>query len=104
MAWESQISFNAEVADATREALEKKDAQWLATAIANDRYVRIFGGATWNERNQKAFDRWVYQGSQLSHDVLVNECMRRAERTDTADNGGGVIWIDANGHSRVELD
>lgn len=103
MAWESGVGRmnNGAVTDATREALEAKPVEWLAKAIANDNYERIF--PVWNERNQRSFDKWVTKYSQLPHDVLVDVCMERAERTNSADNGGGMIWIDKGGCSKVKL-
>ena len=101
MAWEAGLSYSPVLADLLREQLELKSVMWLATAIANDKYARVF--PVYTEGSQRAFDRWVRKLATLPLDVLVDECMRRAERTDTADNGGGVIWIDKGGCSRVRL-
>ena len=102
MAWESGLAYNAALADEVREQLELKPVVWLATAIANDKYARVF--PVYTEGSQRAFDRWVRKLAMLPLDVLVDECMRRAERTDTADNGGGVIWIDKGGCSWVKVE
>jgi hypothetical protein len=102
MAWESGISYNAALADAVREALESKDITWLATALANDKYARIFNG-NYNPKHTRAFDRYLTQFSTLPHDILVDACMDCVTRTNTANNGGSVIWIDKKGCSTVEL-
>lgn len=102
MAWESGVSYNAALADAVRDVLETKDTTWLATALANDKYARIFSG-NYNPKHGRAFDRYLARFSELPHDMLVDACMDCAERTNTADNGGYVIWIDKDGCSTVEL-
>lgn len=100
MAWEAQLGFNAEVQEATRTAIEELTVDELALAIANDKYS-MFGA--YSPKHDAIFDRWVTEAKQLTHDVLVDECYRRACRTDTSDNGGGVIWIDKGGCSKVVL-
>lgn len=102
MAWEAGITYNAPLADAVREALEAKDTQWLATALADDKYTRIFNG-NYNPKHARAFNRYVAKYAALPHDVLVDACMDCATRTNTADNGGNPVWIDQDGYSKVEL-
>ena len=105
MAWEAGLNCNAELRDAVREALEEWHPGDLALAIANDKYTRMFPFTLSNktlQRRKRAFDRWVSQLETLPTDILIDECMRRAERTDTADNGGFAIWIDKGGCSKVK--
>ena len=102
MAWESGLTYNAALADEVREQLELKPIAWLARAIANDKYERTFPGLH-NPKHDKAFDRWERKATTLPLDVLVDECLRRAERTNTSDNGGGYVWIDRGGCSKVRL-
>ena len=106
MAWDSGIAYNASLADAVRETLETWTVHDLAVAIANDRYERMFPftlRADTLERRHRAFERWIRNLETLPHDVLVDECMDCAEKTNTADNGGFAIWIDKSGCSKVKL-
>ena len=101
MAWEAGLSYSPVLTNLLREQLELKPVVWLATAIANDKYARVF--PVYTEGSQRAFDRWVRKLAMLPLDVLVDECLRRAERTNTSDNGGGYVWIDRGGCSKVRL-
>ena len=100
MSWEAQLNYNADMRDALLSALEALDKDELVLAIANDRYCMF---TTFKEKHSAIFDRWVRDLSKLTHDVLVDDCYRRALRTNTADAGGGVIWIDKGGCSKVVL-
>lgn len=103
MAWEAGLSYNGALAEAVREALEKQPVEWLADALANDKWARIFDG-NYNAKHGHAFDRYAAHYRELPHDVLVDLCMDVATRTDTTANGGNPVWIDRDGCSVVELD
>ncbi len=100
MSWDAQLNYNADMRDATLAAIEQLTVDELATAIANDKYCMF---TAYKTKHGAIFNRWERQARQLTHDVLVDECYRRALRTNTADNGGGVIWIDKGGCSKVVL-
>jgi hypothetical protein len=108
MAWEAGLNNNASLADAVRAELESWTPDQLAEAIANDKYERLFpftrldDKALW-ERRHRAFNRWVAEAIDRPLDVLIDNCMERAIRTDTTDNGGFEVWIDKGGLSKVRV-
>ncbi len=109
MAWE--LGSFAHYYDELVEALESMTPDQLATALANDDYERnprfdnYLRPARWHrEISKKWYDgRKGYYLKFCPAGVLVLIAVERIERTNTQDNGGGVIWIDKDGLSRVEL-
>lgn len=109
MAWE--LKPYGHYAHEIEAALQQWSARELAEALANDDYAanrrfRSYGrNSHWyREVTEKWFNGRVgYYIKFLAHDQLVDACMETLDRTNTTNNGGGVIWIDREGVSVVEL-
>ncbi len=109
MAWE--LGSFAHYYDELVSALESLTSDQLATALANDDYERSPRFNRWGmsprwhrEISHKWYDgRKGFYLKYCVHESLVSIAVERIERTNTQDNGGGVIWIDKDGLSRVEL-